>query len=105
MTHPEFVAAYREGRIQVKVEPESAAKLVSRRMMLPLFLLPFLGLAVALAIVGHWVIGALVFAAALAFRAAVRASARGFVLSRSLADARFYDEMVRQGILNLYTSP
>ena len=105
MTHAEFIAAFREGRVQARVDRNAAAKLVSSRMMLPLFLLPVLGLAVALAIAWAWIWGAAVFVAAVAFRFAVRASAQGFVVSKALADARFYEEMVSAGILTLYTSP
>ena len=105
MTHPEFIAAYREGRVEARVDRAAAAKLVSARMMLPLFLLPILGLAVAMALVGAWTWGALLFVAAMAFRFAVRASAQGFVVTKALADGGFYEEMVRTGILTLYTSP
>lgn len=99
MTHAEFVAAYRGGTIDVKVDREAAASLLSRRMMLPFVLLPVLGLAVALALTGAWVWGAIVFIAAIAFRFAVRASGQGFVLARSLGDANFYEEMVKAEIL------
>ena len=99
MTHEEFVAAYREGRLQVKVDRERAARQVSARLMLPFVLLPLLGLAVALALVGRLVAGALVFAAALGLRYAVRRTASGFILQRALADEQFYAEAVASGLL------
>ena len=99
MTHDEFIAAYREGRLQVKVDRERAARQVSARLMLPLVLLPVMGLGVALALVGYFVIGALVFLAALGLRYAVRRSAPGFVLQRALADERFYAEAIASGLL------
>jgi hypothetical protein len=101
MKHEEFVTAYREGTIDVQIDREAAAKLVSARMMLPLVLLPFLGLAVALAIVGYWIVGGLLFAGALAFRYAVRSSARGFVLTRSLRDPNFFGQAMGEGILKI----
>jgi uncharacterized membrane protein len=67
--------------------------------MLPLVLLPVMGLGVALALVGYFVIGALVFLAALGLRYAVRRSAPGFVLQRALADERFYAEAIASGLL------
>jgi hypothetical protein len=99
MTHAEFVAAYRAGRLQAQVDRAAAARLVSARMMLPLVLLPVMGLGVALALVGYFVAGALVFLAAIAFRFAVRRSAPGFVLQRALQDERFYDDAVASGLL------
>ena len=101
MTHAEFVAAYREGRLQVHVDHAAAARHVSGRLMLPFVLLPLLGLAVAVALVGHFVAGALLFAGALALRYAVRRSAPGFVLQRALADERFYAEAIGAGLLRL----
>ena len=99
MTHQEFVAAYQSGRLAVHVDPKAAARLVASRMMLPLFLLPVFGIAVALALMGHIVAGMLLFIATLAFRYFVRASARGFVLTRALEDAAFYQQAVTSGIL------
>ena len=99
MTHAEFAAAYRGGRLQVQVDREGAARQVSARLMLPFVLLPLLGLAVALALVGYFAAGALVFAAALGLRYAVRRTAPGFVLQRALADERFYAESVASGLI------
>jgi hypothetical protein len=99
VTHAEFVAAYLEGRLQVQVDRARAARQVSARLMLPFVLLPLLGIAVALALVGHYVVGALVFAAALGLRYAVRRSAPGFILQRALVDERFYAEAIASGLL------
>jgi hypothetical protein len=99
--HAEFVAAYRAGRARVAIDRAGAARFVSARTLLPLVLLPVLGVAVALALLGHFVIGGLVFVATLALRQAVRASGRGFVLSRALADAEFYRAVCAAGILRV----
>jgi hypothetical protein len=103
MTHEEFVRAYREGSIQMRVDRAAAARLVSARLLLPLVLLPVLGLGVGLALVGYLVIGAVVFAAALGVRFLVRRTSQGFVLSRALQDRAFYDEMIAKGILSVDT--
>ena len=92
MTHPEFVAAYREGRVRVSVDRAQAARMVSARLLLPFVLLPVLGIGVAFALVGHYLVGALVFLAGLGLRLAVRRTAPGFIVQRALEDARFYDE-------------
>jgi hypothetical protein len=100
MTHAEFVAAHREGKLSVHVDPKAAARLVSSRMMLPLILLPAFGIAVALTLTGYLITGILLFAAALAFRYAIRRSSRGFVLTRALEDAGFYQQVVAAGVLS-----
>ena len=99
MTHAEFVDAYRQGRLTVQVDKPAAARMVSARLMLPLVLLPMMGLGVALALAGYFVIGALAFIAALGLRYAVRRSAPGFVLQRALADEHFYAEAVASRLL------
>ena len=101
MSHGEFLRLYAEGGLQVRVDRAAAARLVSARMLLPFFLLPLLGAGVALALLGHLFTGCAVFLGALAFRYSVRASASGFVLSRSLRDADFYSEVTAKGILRV----
>ena len=99
MTHEEFVAAHRAGNLAVQIDPKAAAQLVSRQMMLPLILLPIFGLAVALALAGYFISGTLLFVAALVFRFLVRRSSQGFILTRSLADPRFYGQALAARIL------
>lgn len=101
MTHADFVRGYREGALQVSVDRAAAARMLSARLLLPFVLLPLLGLGVALALTGYLFTGIAVFLGALGVRFLVRASSQGFVLSRSLADPAFYDEMIRRQILLL----
>lgn len=103
MTHAEFIAAFREGRIKVEVDRKGAVRLVSARLLLPLVLLPVLGLSVALAIGGYLVAGIGIFVAALAARFFIRASSPGFVLSSALNDARFYEQARDAGLLQIRT--
>jgi len=99
MTHEEFVAAYREGKLSVHIDPKLAAQLVTRQMMLSLVLLPVLGLAVALALTGYLITGVVLFVTALGFRFLVRRSSQGFILKQSLEDPRYYEQAVTAGIL------
>lgn len=101
MTHAEFVAAYQAGRIRVRVDREAAARFVTGRAMLPLVLLPIMGLGVALAIVGHYIIGAAIFIAALLLRFLVRRSSDGFLLYRALRDPAFYREVYAAQVLKV----
>ena len=61
MTHEEFVAAYQAGRMRVTVDRAAAARFVAGRAMLPLVMLPILGLGVALALVGYVIAGIAIF--------------------------------------------
>jgi hypothetical protein len=98
-THAQFVRAYAEGTIEIGIDRAAAARHVSERLLLPFMLMPLLGLGVGLALVGYLLSGIAVFLGALALRALVRASSRGFVLNRSLQDPAFYEEMVRRQIV------
>lgn len=101
MTHQEFVAAYQQGRLRVRIDREAAARFVSGRAMLPLVLLPILGLGVALAVVGYVWAGISVFLLALLIRFLVKRSAEGFLLWRALRDAEFYQQVLAAGVLSL----
>jgi len=99
MTHDEFVAAYRAGRLRVRIDRAAAARFVSGRAMLPLVMLPILGLGVALALVGYLIAGISVFLLALVLRFVVKRSSDGFLLWRALRDAEFYQQVRAAGVL------
>ena len=101
MTHAEFVAAYRAGHLKVSIDRDSAKRFVAGRGLLPLVLLPVLGISVAIALIGHFIVGAIVFLLALGLRWLVRASAQGFVLQRALRDERFYKDVVAAHVLSV----
>jgi hypothetical protein len=101
VTHEEFVAAYQAGRIRVKIDRDAASRFVAGRAMLPLVLLPALGLGVALALVGYLITGTIVFLTALLLRFLVRRSSDGFLLWRALQDAEFYRQIVAAQVLSI----
>jgi len=101
MTHEEFVAEFRAGRVRAVVDRRAAARYVSARMLLPVVLLPVFGIGVALALVGHYVWGLVVFVLAFAFRVLVRGSSQGLVVTRVLEDARFYEEALAAGLIRI----
>jgi hypothetical protein len=104
MTHEEFVAAYQAGRLRIRIDREAAARFVAGRAMLPLVLLPLLGLGVALALVGYIVTGTLVFLGALLVRFLVRRSSDGFLLWRALRDPDFYGQVRAAEVLKIEES-
>ena len=99
MTHEEFVAAYEAGRIRVHIDREAAAKFVAGRAMLPLVLLPIMGLGVALALVGYLWTGGAIFVGALLLRFLVKRSSEGFLLWRALRDPEFYRQVAAAQVL------
>ena len=101
MSHEEFVLAYRQGSVRVQVDRAAAARLVSARLMLPLVLLPFLGLGVGLALVGYVFTGVAVFVATIALRYAIRSTSQNFVLKRALEDPAFYAEVIHYNVLRM----
>ena len=105
LTHEEFVAAYRAGRVRVKIDRDAAARFVAGRAMLPLVLLPVLGLGVALALIGYVVAGIVVFLAALLIRYLVRRSSDGFLLWRAPRDAHFYQQVLEAQVLRVEEAP
>jgi hypothetical protein len=101
MTHEEFVAAYRQGRLHVRIDREAASRFVAGRAMLPLVLLPIIGLGVALAMVGYVWSGVAVFLMALLIRFLVKRSSEGFLLWRALRDAEFYRQVLEARVLRI----
>lgn len=101
LTHEEFVAAYHAGRVRVRIDRAAASRFVAGRAMLPLALLPLLGLGVALALVGYVFSGTLVFLAALLLRFLVRRSSDGFLLWRALRDGEFYRQVLAAQVLKV----
>jgi hypothetical protein len=99
VSHGEFVAAYQAGRLRVRVDRAAAARFIAGLSLLPLVLLPLLGIAVAVAIMGYFIAGALIFVAALGLRFLVRRSSDGFVVWRALQDAEFYQAAVAAQVL------
>ena len=101
MTHAEFVEANRNASVRVNIDREAAARYVSARLLLPLFMLPALGIGTALALTGSLWIGFGVIAAATLVPILIKRSAPHFVMMQALEDEKFYADAVSAGILNI----
>jgi hypothetical protein len=101
VTHQEFVAAYREQRVWVRIDPRAAARYMSARLLLPLVALPVLGAGVALALVGWIWSGLAVLAVGVAAPHLIRRSAPHFILTQALDNERFYLEVTAADILRV----
>lgn len=105
ISHDDFVAGYRAGTIRVQIDPKTAARYVSARLLLPLVALPVLGLGVALALIGWIFTGLLILAVGIIVPRLIKRSAPHFVLMQSLQDADIYAEVTRSGIMQISEDP
>lgn len=99
MTHAEFIASYRAGRIRADIDPRAAGQMIAARMLLPWFLLPLLGCAVALALLGQLLAGSILLVVTWSLRRLVLASAPGYVAQRILVDQAFYELALHRGVV------
>jgi len=104
LTHAEFVSAYREGRITVEFDPTRAAKFLSARLLLPLMVLPLLGIGVALALMGWLWSGLLLIATGIIAPRLIKRSAPHFLLTQMLSDEKLYDEVQRIEVMHVVAS-
>ena len=104
MTHAEFVEAYRAGAIQVHIDRTAAARFVSARLLLPLVMLPVLGVGVALALTGRIWTGLSIIAVATMAPMLIKRSAPHFVITQALQDRAFYDDAVESKLLRIVDS-
>lgn len=101
MKHTTFITAYHAGRITVTFDPKRSGQLLSARLLLPLFMLPFLGLGVALALLGWMWTGLGVIAAGIIVPRLVKRSAPHFLMTQILDDSKLYDEVVQSGVMRI----
>ena len=101
VTHAEFVEAYRAGAIRVDVDRRAAARYMSACLLLPLVMLPILGIGVALALIGWVWTGLSMIAAATIAPMLIKRSAPHFVITQALQDREFYDDVVASGLIQI----
>lgn len=99
MTHSEFVAAYQRGAIKVEFDPRGAARFLSSRLLLPLVMMPILGIGVAVALVGWFLSGLAIIALGIVAPQLIKRSAPHFLLQQALHDAVVYDELTKAGVM------
>jgi len=101
MEYAEFIAAYGQGRIKVEIDPQEAARYVSARLLLPLVMMPVLGVGVALALSGWIWTGLAVIAAGIVVPRLIKRSAPHFILTQALQDEKIYREVTQAEILRI----
>lgn len=101
MSHHEFVSAYQRGAIRVHIDKTAAARFMSARLLLPLVMLPVLGLGTALALAYSAWIGLAIIAVGTLAPILIKRSAPHFVLTQALQDPAFFDEVTKSGLLEI----
>lgn len=100
-SHAEFIAAYRDGSVTVNFDPKAAARFLSGRLLLPLFMMPVLGIGVALALTGWIWTGLLVIALGIIVPRLIKRGAPHFLMQQVLDDGNLYQELLRDGVMQL----
>ncbi len=101
MTHAEFVAAHRIGKPQIRLDPQRAARFLSARLLLPLVMMPLIGVGIALAITGSAWLGLTVIAFTIIVPRLIKRSAPRFLLTQALDDEKLYVELQRSGVIEI----
>jgi hypothetical protein len=99
LSHAEFVTAYAQGDIIVHFDPKAAAKFLSARLLLPLFMMPVLGIGVALALTGWIWTGLVVIALGIIVPRLIKRGAPHFLLQQSLEDAALYQALLQGRVM------
>jgi len=103
MTHAEFAAAYARGKVKVEVDPQGAARFLSARLLLPLVMMPVVGIGIALALIGWIYTGLVVLALGIIAPRFIKRSAQHFLLTQALESPTVYEEVTKTGLLRVRT--
>lgn len=101
MTHAEFVAAYSRGEAGVEIDAKAAARFLSARLLLPLVMMPVLGIGVALALIGWFYTGLAVIAVGVVVPRLIKRGAPQFLLQRAIEDPSAYDALLRANVMRI----
>ena len=101
MNHQEFVESYRNGTLNMTMSPPAAAKYLSRRLLLPLVMLPILGTALALVLVGWFYTGIAIFLVAVFIPRLIKKNAIPILMYQALQDPEIYEDLRQTGTMEI----
>jgi hypothetical protein len=101
LTHREFVAAFHNDAITVTFDAKGAARFLSARLLLPLFMMPVLGIGVALALTGWIWTGLIVIALGIITPRLIKRGAPRFLMHQMMDDENLYRDVVHAGIMHI----
>jgi hypothetical protein len=103
LEHPAFLEAYRGGQVTVNFERNAAGRFLSARMLLPLFMLPVLGIGVSLALTGWLWSGLAVIGVAILLPRVIKGGAPHFLMQQLLEDEAVYRELLAARVIEVVT--
>lgn len=103
LSHRDFVNAFHDGAITVTFEPKGAARFISARLLLPLFMMPVLGIGVALALSGWIWTGLAVIGLGIVVPRLIKRGAPSFLMQQMMDDEALYRDVVHAGIMRVVT--
>jgi hypothetical protein len=101
LPHRDFVNAFHDDSITVTFDPKGAARFISGRLLLPLFMMPVLGIGVALALTGWIWTGLAVIALGIIVPRLIKRGAPRFLMHQMMDDERLYRDVVHAGIMRV----
>lgn len=101
MNHQEFVEAYRTGTLNMVMSQPIAAQYLSRRLLLPFFMLPILGGGLALVLIGWFVTGVLIFLIGFIVPRLVKKNAVAILLYQAIQDPNIYEDLRESGTMEI----
>jgi hypothetical protein len=101
MSHADFVRALNDGSVRVHLPPRPAAEFLSRRLLLPFFMMPLLGAGVGLALIGWLFTGLAVFLIGFAVPRLVKRRAPVILLQQAVQDEGVYRDLLDAQVLQI----
>jgi hypothetical protein len=101
LSHRDFVNAFHDRTITVTFDPKSTARFLSARLLLPLFMMPVLGVGVALALSGWIWTGLAVIALGIIVPRLIKRGAPRFLMHQMMDDEGLYRDVVHAGIMHV----
>jgi hypothetical protein len=101
LSHRDFVSAFHDDTISITFDPKGAARFISARLLLPLFMMPVLGIGVGLALSGWIWTGLLVIALGIIVPRLIKRGAPRFLMQQMMEDEGLYRDVVHAGIMHV----
>lgn len=101
LSHRDFVNAFHDSTITITFDPKGAARFISTRLLLPLFMMPVVGIGVALALTGRIWTGFAVIALGIIVPRLIKRGAPRFLMHQMMDDEALYREVVHAGIMHV----
>lgn len=103
--HDEFRSGLPAGRFRVVVDPKQARRYIARRLLLLVVVMPLIGIGLALALQGATLPGVALVFAGVALNRIVRWQAPKLLLHMALRDAKVYEFVTQNGVMEVRRVP